>query len=384
MQWFGRLLMTKNLGNKFYALFAVVMLLAATATVSSAAEPDWKREWERTLAAAKKEGQVNIYIYRYERLLQDFKKEYPGINVVSVTGRGTELTARLMAERRAGKYIADVYSGGTNGNYNTLYKGKVLDPVKPALILPEVVDLSKWYGKEHRYADPEGQYIFAYLANPSGAQLAFNSNLVNPKEFKSYWDATNPKWKGKIVSLDPRDTGLGATMQFFYYNPEIGPEFMKKFFGAMDIQYAKNFRQMTDWLAQGKYAICMGCKDSLRAKGQGLPVDDFDTNKWKEGSSFSSGGGSLSMLNQAPHPNAAKVFINWFLSRKGQIALQKLGDPDDPPNSRRIDIPKDDVPMEARLQPGVKYFDVVKPEYGDMKSIFDLAKEIMAANEAKK
>jgi iron(III) transport system substrate-binding protein len=381
MQWFGRLLMTKN---KFHALFAVVMLLAATATGSSAAEPDWQKEWERTLTAAKKEGQVNIYIYRYERLLQDFKKDYPGINVVSVTGRGTELTARLMAERRAGKYIADVYSGGTNGNYNTLYKSKVLDPVKPALILPEVVDLSKWYGKEHRYADSEGQYIFAYLANPSGAQLAFNSNLVNPKEFKSYWDATNPKWKGKIVSLDPRDTGLGATMQFFYYNPEIGPEFMKKFFGGMDIQYAKNFRQMTDWLAQGRYAICMGCKDSLRAKGQGLPVDDFDTNKWKEGSSFSSGGGSLSMPNQAPHPNAAKVFINWFLSRKGQIALQKLGDPDDPPNSRRIDIPKDDVPMEARLQPGVKYFDVVKPEYGDMKSIFDLAKEIMAANEAKK
>jgi iron(III) transport system substrate-binding protein len=381
MQWFGRLLMTRN---KFHALFAVVMLLAATATGSSAAEPDWQKEWERTLTAAKKEGQVNIYIYRYERLLQDFKKDYPGINVVSVTGRGTELTARLMAERRAGKYIADVYSGGTNGNYNTLYKGKVLDPVRPALILPEVVDLSKWYGKEHRYADPEGQYIFAYLANPSGAQLAFNSNLVNPKEFKSYWDATNPKWKGKIVSLDPRDTGLGATMQFFYYNPEIGPEFMKKFFGGMDIQYAKNFRQMTDWLAQGRYAICMGCKDSLRAKGQGLPVDDFDTNKWKEGSSFSSGGGSLSMPNQAPHPNAAKVFINWFLSRKGQIALQKLGDPDDPPNSRRIDIPKDDVPMEARLQPGVKYFDVVKPEYGDMKSIFDLAKEIMAANEAKK
>jgi ABC-type Fe3+ transport system substrate-binding protein len=376
--------MTKNLGNKFHVLFAVVMLFAATATGSGAAEPDWKKEWERILTAAKKEGQVNIYIYRYERLLQDFKKDYPGINVVSVTGRGTELTARLMAERRAGKYIADVYSGGTNGNYNTLYKGKVLDPVKQALILPEVTDPSKWYGKEHRYADPEGQYIFAYLANPSGAQLAFNSNLVNPKEFKSYWDATNPKWKGKIVSLDPRDTGLGATMQFFYYNPEIGSEFMKKFFGGMDIQYAKNFRQMTDWLAQGRYAICMGCKDSLRAKGQGLPVDDFDTNKWKEGSSFSSGGGSLSMPSQAPHPNAAKVFINWFLSRKGQIALQKLGDPDDPPNSRRIDIPKDDVPMEARLQPGVKYFDVVKPEYGDMKSIFDLAKEIMAANEAKK
>ncbi len=370
-------------GSRFVAAGAMMLLFFALAG-EGGAQSNWQKEWEKTLAEAKKEGQVNIYIYRYERLLQDFRKEYPDINVVSVTGRGTELTARIMAERRAGKYIADVYSGGTNGNYNTFYKGKVLDPIKPALILPEVTDQSKWYGNEHRYADREGQYIFAYLANPSGAQLAFNLNLVNPKDFKSYWDVTNSKWKGKIVSLDPRDTGLGATMQFLYYNPEIGPEFMKKFFGGMDMQFVKNFRQMTDWLAQGKYAICMGCKDSMRAKNQGLPVDDFDTTKWKEGSSFSSGGGSLSLLNQAPHPNAARVFINWFLSRKGQLALQKLGDPDDPPNSRRIDISKDDVPMDARLQPGAKYFDVVKPEYGDMKPIFDLAKEIMAANEAKK
>jgi iron(III) transport system substrate-binding protein len=370
------------MGIKVRAVGTIMFFLVSTG--QGLAQSNWQKEWERTLTEARKEGQVNIYIYRYERLLEDFKKEYPGINVVSVTGRGTELTARIMAERRAGKYIADVYSGGTNGNYNVFYKGKVLDPIKPALILPEVTDQSKWYSKEHRYADPEGQYIFAYLANPSGAQLAFNSTLVNPKEFKSYWDVTNSKWKGKIVSLDPRDTGLGATMQFFYYNPEIGPEFMKKFFGGMDMQFVKNFRQMTDWLAQGKYAICMGCKDSMRAKNQGLPVDDFDTTKWKEGSSFSSGGGSLSLLNQAPHPNAAKVFINWFLSRKGQLALQKLGDPDDPPNSRRTDISKDDVPIDAQLRPGVKYFDVVRAEYGDMKPIFDLAKEIMAANEAKK
>ena len=354
--------------------FALILLT----TQSHAAQVDWKKDWEQTLAAARKEGQVNVYIYRYEGLLQDFKREYPGINVVAVTGRGNELTNRIMAERRAGKYLADVYSGGTNSLYNTLYKGKALDPFKPLLVLPEVTDLTKWFGNEHRYADPDGKYIFAFIGSPSNAQLAYNTKLVNPKEFKSYADVIHPKWKGKIVSLDPRDTGLGATMQFYYYSPEIGPEFMKKFFGGMDITYAKNFRQMTDWLAQGKFAICMGCKDSARAKNQGLPVDDFDTNNWKEGSSFSAGGGSISYLNQAPHPNAAKVFLNWFLSRKGQMALQKLGDPDDPANSRRIDIPKDDIPPENRLQPGVKYFDVVKPEYGDMKPIFDLAKEIMA------
>ena len=366
--------------KSLFASLAVASVLALAAQ-SFSAEADWKKDWEQTLAAAKKEGQVTIYIYRYEGLLQDFKREYPGITVQAVTGRGSEMSNRIMAERRAGKFIADVYSGGTNSLFNTLYKGKALDPLKPLLVLPEVTDTSKWYGNEHRYADPEGKYIFAFIGSASSSQLSYNTNLVNPKEFKSYTDLINPKWKGKIVALDPRDTGLGATMQFYFYSPQIGPEYMKKFFGGMDNTYAKNWQQMTNWLAQGKFAICIGCKDSQRAKNQGLPVDDFDTTHWKEGSSFSAGGGSLAYMNQAPHPNAAKVFINWFLSRKGQIALQKLGDVDDPANSRRIDIPKDDIPSENRLQPGVKYFDVVKPEYGDMKPIFDLAKEIMAGVE---
>jgi iron(III) transport system substrate-binding protein len=368
---------------KIFKSIVASFLLFSLATVGHAAQVDWRKDWEQTLAAAKKEGQVNVYIYRYEGLLQDFKREYPGINVVAVTGRGTELTNRIMAERRAGRYIADVYSGGTNSLYNTLYKGKALDPLKPLLVLPEVTDSSKWFNNEHRYADTEGKHIFAFIGAASNAQLAYNTKMVNAQEFKSYQDVLNPKWKGKIVSLDPRDAGLGATMQFWYYSPELGPEFIKKFFGAMENTYSKNFRQMTDWLAQGKFAICMGCKDSTRAKNQGLPVDDFDTNHWREGSSFSAGGGSVGFLNQAPHPNAAKVFLNWFLSRKGQIALQKLGDVDDPANSRRIDIPKDDIPPDNRLQAGVKYFDVVKPEYGDMKPIFDLAKEIMAVHDKK-
>jgi len=367
--------------KSLFTLLVTLSVLVSTAAAVNAAQTDWKKDWEQTLAAAKKEGQVNIYIYRYEGLLQDFKREYPGITVQAVTGRGSEMSNRIMAERRAGKFIADVYSGGTNSLFNTLYKGKALDPLKPLLVLPEVTDTSKWYGNEHRYADPEGKHIFAFIGSASSSQLSYNTNLVNPKEFKSYTDLINPKWKGKIVALDPRDTGLGATMQFYFYSPQIGPEYMKKFFGGMDNTYAKNWQQMTNWLAQGKFAICMGCKDSQRAKNQGLPVDDFDTTHWKEGSSFSAGGGSMAYMNQAPHPNAAKVFLNWFLSRKGQMALQKLGDPDDPANSRRIDIPKDDIPPENRLQPGVKYFDVVKPEYGDMKPIFDLAKEIMAGVE---
>ena len=147
--------------------------------------------------AAKKEGQVTVYIYRYESLLQEFKREFPGINVVSVTGRGNELTNRVMAERRAGKFIADVYSAGTGGNYNVLYKGKALDPIKPLLSLPEVVDESKWYGKEHRYADAEGKYVFAYLASPSDAQLAFNSSWSIRRNSNPIGMSRSPNGKAK-------------------------------------------------------------------------------------------------------------------------------------------------------------------------------------------
>jgi ABC-type Fe3+ transport system substrate-binding protein len=75
--------------------------------------------------------------------------------------------------------------------------------------------------------------------------------------------------------------------------------------------------------------------------GARLAIGSLDTESWKEGGS-SSAGGTLGIPSRAPNPNAAKVFINWFLSREGQIALQKLGRPD-AHNSRRIDIPKDDV-----------------------------------------
>lgn len=140
---------------------------------------------------------------------------------------------------------------------------------------------------------------------------------------------------------------------------------------------------MTDWLSQGRFALCMGCKDVDRARQQGLPVASMDDVPWKEGRSFSSGGGTLSYLKNAPHPNAAKTFVNWYLSRKGQAALQDMEDPlgSEFRNSLRIDIPKDKVPEARRLVDGVKYLDVTRPEFSDMAPIFKLAKEITKAKE---
>jgi iron(III) transport system substrate-binding protein len=347
---------------------------------------DWNSDWKQIVAAAKKEGRLNLYVGRYGQaaLLDEFKKDYPEINIVSVNGTGDQLATRIAAEARAGKTIADIYSGGPNSSYSSLYRGKTLDSIKSAFILPEVLDESKWYGGKHIFTDREDQFIVVYIALPGVRGLSYNSNLVNAKEFKSFWDLTNPKWKGKITSQRPTETGLSVNLQFYYYQPELGPEFIKRAFSAMEVTFGDR-RTITDWLAVGKYAICHGCRQIEKASGQGLPVEDFETGDWKEGQPLSTGGGSISLIKGAPHPNAARVFINWFLSRKGQTALQKSNDlyGELPPNSRRIDIPKDMLPAENRLVEGRKYLDVARHEFTDMTPVLNLAKEIVKALEQK-
>jgi iron(III) transport system substrate-binding protein len=360
-------------------LFAsVIVVCAAGAAFGAQAQPAWQQQWERTLDAARKEGQVAVYISGYEAILPDFEKEFPDIKVIAVTGRGNQLGQRLLAERRAEKYLADVVSAGANPNYQQFYAAKALDPIRAALILLEVADPTKWYLKKHQYSDPEGQYVFNYVGSATYGAINYNTKLVDPKEIKSYWDILDSKWKGKIEARDIREAGPGAgNSRFFYYHSELGAPFIRKLFGEMDVTLFRDFRQGPDWLATGKYAICFFC-DADVLKQQGLPVDTFGPHAFKEGGGLVQQFGTVALVNRAPHPNAAKVFINWLLSRRGQTALQRrTSAAESPADSLRIDIPKDDVPMQARRLDGIKYLDTGRPEWIEMKPIIDVVNEAL-------
>jgi len=354
--------------------------LATNIGFAAPSKPAWQQEWEKSLAAAKNEGQLVVYISGYEAILADFEKEFPEIKVVEVTGRGNQLGPRLLAERRAEKYLADVSSTGANPNYQQYYLGKALDPIKPALILPEVTDPSKWYLKKHQYSDPEGQYVFNYVGSATYGAVNYNTKLVDAKDFKSYWDLLQPKWKGRIEARDIREAGPGAgNTRFFYHHPELGLAFVRKLFGEMDATLFRDFRQGPDWLATGKYAICFFCDVDL-LKQQGLPVDTFGPRVFKEGGGLVQQFGTVALINRAPHPNAAKVFINWLLSRSGQTAVQKrTARAESPADSLRIDIAKDEVPFEQRRLPDIKYLDTGKPEWIDMKPVLDVVNDALKA-----
>jgi iron(III) transport system substrate-binding protein len=351
---------------------------------SAESKTNWQAEWEKTVQAAKKEGALSLYLYQGEgelgAMAQLFQKKYPEINVVVTPGRGNTFAPKIMAERRAGKYLVDAYIAGATTAYEVFYRAKILDSVRAALILPEVIDESNWWLGQHHYIDPESRYIFVYLGNV-GQYVSYHTKSVNPGEFRSHWDFLQPKWKGKILSRDPKISGSQRIgLRGFYHTPELGAEFIRRLYGEMDVTLTQEIRQATDWLAHGKFAICFFCSEILKVKAQGLPVDEFRTAQWKESRVISAGNmGSVALPSQPPHPNAARVFVNWLLSREGQMALQRTTNTSyNSEESLRTDVPKDLVRNEVRRIDGVKYLLVDKPEYIDMTPIYEIVAKALA------
>jgi iron(III) transport system substrate-binding protein len=351
----------------FILVFCLSLVCVGDRVFAADTRGSGEAQFKSLATAGKKEGQLNLYIGRLswgDIITKEFAKGYPEIKITTFYGRDNFLNERIMTERRAGKNLADISVQGTTSSIQLL-KANVLEPIKSVLVLPDVLDQQNWYGGKHQYMDHEG-YVFLFVANSqSESAVQYNSKLVDPKEISSYWDFLNPKWKSKMEARDVRTPGPGnGVMRFFYHNSELGPKFIRRLFSEMDITLYRELRQGADWLATGKFAICFFC-EIRQATEQGLPVAAFGA--LKEGAGVSVGDGALTLLKDSAHPNAAKLFLNWFLSRDGQLAFQTAAAkfPNDAVDSRRIDIPKDHVPSDRRRVSGYQYIDIDTPERRD-------------------
>ncbi len=351
------------------------LLFFAGPIAASESKQDWQAEWERTVKAAEREGAVNFYTLGDYSYLKEFERKFPKVKVQVVPGRGSELLSRIMTERRAGKYLVDVARIGNTSPF-ALYKAKALQPVSSAFILPEVKDESNWWQGKHHYADQEKRYIFVPVGSAS-IMVSYNTALVNPAEFKSYWDLLSPKWKGKIVVTDPRTGGYGRSgARFFYYNQKLGPEYLRKIFSTMEVSLSRDYRQAIDWLAQKKFSLHLfdNGRDLLDARAKGLPVDILDTADWEEGAALEPSAFTFVLMDKPAHSSAAKLFLNWLLSREGQMAIQRVGETND---SLRIDIPKGEVAPIMRRRAGARYVVTWTPEWMDMEPIDKLVGQVL-------
>lgn len=312
----------------------------------------WQTGWEKTVAEAKKEGTVVVLTSSGAEtrslVARGFKERY-GINVEFIAGQGAEVARKILAERRTGLFLSDVYVSGSTTLTTQLKPAGVLDPLPPALKLPEVTDPGAWYGGRIYFSDHEKRYVLPFILYVSRSIFA-NAAQTRPEEIVSYKDLLAPKWKGKIAIGDPTIAGSGLRWFSVVTSQLIDMDFHRQL-AAQEPAILRDERMVTEWVARGKYAIGIGVKPDVVSEFIRAGADlKYITPS--EGTWLTAGAGVLGAINRPAHPAAQIVFINWLLSKEGQTLYSQAT----LTQSAREDIPTHFLPPERVRQPGVTYF----------------------------
>ncbi len=313
------------------------------------------KEWAAIVEAAKKDGKVVVAgspdpVMRND-VIPKFTARF-GIPIEFIAGRSSQIVSRVETERASGIFSIDIYLSGPDTSANELYNDKLIDPLKPLLVMPDVVDGSKWKNGKVWFADPQEQFVVRAFS--SIASLLFiNTDHVKLNELRHIKDLVNPKWRGKISAEDPTTTGAGANMAARLY-VQIGEEFVKNLYIEQKVVRTRERRQMSDWLARGTQPICLNCReDDVRPLiKEGFKIlEIFELNgipATVNGSPW-----MLTLANKAPHPKAAQLFANWILSKEGLETYAKgYGSA-----TLRTDIDESYLNPGNLPKQGVKYFD---------------------------
>jgi iron(III) transport system substrate-binding protein len=335
---------------------ALVALGCAFASGAAAQGAAGQTQWDTLVAAAQKEGKVVILAppdRQVRQVLPTLFKQRFGIEMDYLGGRSAESASKLRAERDAGVYTVDAVLAGIQTMATIFYREKMLDPLPPVLMLPEVTDGSKWKSGKLWYMDPDQRYILR-LFNMTGSLFHLNTNVIKASEIKTAQDLLDPKFRGKIGTHDPTVPGTGSNDAARLW-VQFGEEFVRKFYVDQKPTIVRDRRQLTDQLIRGSSPIAFGAEEE--------PIEGLNKDGYKIvrvyslpdlPGSLSAGVGQVALLSHAPHPNAAKVFVNWIASKEGLAAFARArGEA-----TTRNDIDEQAfLPPEVIPKPGVEYFD---------------------------
>lgn len=338
-----------------YCVLALVTLGASSALAQTQAS--WKAQWDKTVSTAKKEGKVVVFGPAGEllrnALVEAFGKSFPDIVFEYVGGRAAEQAMRLKAERDGGVFSVDVFIGGSVtmmelGSYGAL------EPIEPALILPEVKEPKFWRDGRLELTNPATRYTLVFSSQPN-PPVIYDPRQVKVNEIDELYKLLDPKWKGKVVLNDPLPAGAAGSM-FRWLWRTLGPDKATDYFrkirahaGAVD----RDQRRQIEWVAQGKYAWLLAPNNSMlfQLAQRGLKFGVLPQFK-DYGTHIGTGSGCIALMNRAPHQNAALLFINWFLNRDAQTTWSKVLSL----QTRRVDVPLDHIPSYLIVKPGANYW----------------------------
>lgn len=328
----------------------------APSSVSPATAPTPTAEdaaWDRVVSTAKKEAKLTIYSFNYTGELglaisRTFQEKY-GISVDIITGRGAEFIERLKTEARMGQMMADMSEGSSVNVMNMKDSG--LTVAVPDL--PTLKEKDVWVS--HPLTTDAEAHVINYF--PTIWSPWVNTRLVKPAdEPKSFSDLLKPEWKGKMGTHDPNT----SSSPYLYYVPLINQKVLDwdyvRAIGKQEQRLAPGPVQVADLLNRSQVPLVAMNTDSTMAVfvAEGAPVKAISL---REGEVNSLGGAVA--IKGAPHPNAAKLFINWLLTSEGQTIYAKYK----ALSSVRKDVP-DFRPHNARA-PYTKLIATTGKDYQD-------------------
>jgi ABC-type Fe3+ transport system substrate-binding protein len=289
--------------NMARRISTAALAVAASLAAGSAGAAD-----AALIAAATKEGEVNWYSTQIiSQLVRPvaaaFEKKYPGIKVRATRANATEVAVKILNESRAGRVQSDVFDGTTT----------VVPLKKEGYVLRWLPDAAKEYPAEVK--DAEGYWIAnnLFIITPG-----FNTALVSRgTEPKTYQDLLNPKWRGKLAwNGFPTSSGAGGFVGTVL--TEMGREKGRAYLRELSKQNIANLRgsarEVLDQSIAGEYPVVLQIFNhhAVISAKKGAPVD------WIKMEPTTGTLSVISIHKNAPHPNAAKLLVDFIISKEGQ------------------------------------------------------------------
>lgn len=309
--------------HRLAALLLLLLTLPAHAE-PSCANPQQMDGFKTCANVAKAEQEGKLVVYSTdpesaaEAVLGRFRAAFPKITTTYLRLQGGALYARLLAERQGGVFTADIAQLADMGFALDFQKrGGYMRYVSPEIGA---------YKPEYR-STPEGEWTWGALVV---AGIAYNPRLVTAAEAPHDWpDVLDPKW-ADAISVKVTISGLQHTT-WFVLREKYGDDFWQKLMPskphAFD-SYVQQFDRLVN--GQDKVAITAQYSGYLLMKSKGAPVEFV----------YPPGGLTATpqpwgIVKEAPHPAAAQLFLDWFLSVPGQTANVQY----QYTNSLRNDVP---------------------------------------------
>ncbi len=257
------------------------------------------------VAAAEKEGALVVYSPDVEqgtaKMLEAFQAIFPKIKTSYVRLQTGALYAKVQAERQARSYLVDVLNQSDVGLAFDFQKRNGYQQY----ISPEMAAY-----KADFKSQPEGFWTWGSI---NSSAIAYNPKVVPPAEAPKDWmDLLNPKWKGAI-SVKTSNSGL-QHFTWYMLNKVLGPEFWQKLTKQEPLAFDSQVQQY-DRLVNGQDKVmeCAQYSGYLDFKKKGAPLEYV-----LPATGAVAGPEVWGIVDQAPHPNAARLFLDWFLSPAGQ------------------------------------------------------------------